>query len=50
MSAFRYADHQQGTDYFLVRTHRRDILEDLQKHVPLLAQSGDWMVFGPNSK
>jgi len=50
MAAFRYAEHQQGTDYFLVRTDRADILEDLQKHVPLLAQSADWMVFGPNSK
>lgn len=47
---FRYEQHQEGTDYFLVRTRDRNIINDLTSHVPLVAKSGDWMAFGPNPK
>jgi hypothetical protein len=49
-ASFRYDQHQEGTDYFLVRTRRADIIEDLSRHVPLVVRSGDWMAFGPNPK
>jgi dolichol-phosphate mannosyltransferase len=50
MGSFRYDEHQEGTDYFLVKTRRKDVIDDLGRHVPLLAQSGDWMAYGPNPK
>jgi hypothetical protein len=50
MTTFKYDDNQTGTDYFIVRTDRPDVLEDLSKHVPLLASAGEWKAFGPNRK
>jgi len=47
--SFKYDLHQEGVNYFLVRTKRADIISDLQAHVPLAARVGDWMVFGPNA-
>jgi hypothetical protein len=47
---FRYETHGQGPDYFLVRTRSTAIVEDLTRHVPLVARDGEWMVFGPNPK
>ena len=48
MNQFKYSRNQAGTEFFLVRTSRQDILEDLGKHVPLFAEAGGWRVFGPN--
>jgi hypothetical protein len=48
MGRFQYGLHQQGSDYFLVKTRRLDIIEDLSQNVPLAAQAGAWRLFGPN--
>jgi hypothetical protein len=48
MDDFEYERHQAGTQYFLVRTTREDIVQDIERHVPLASQSGKWKVFGPN--
>jgi hypothetical protein len=48
MAAFQYDAHQDGTDYFLVRTRDEKILADLAGHLPIAASSGSWIVFGPN--
>jgi len=48
MDDFQYERHQAGTQYFLVRTTREDIVQDIERHVPLASQSGKWKVFGPN--
>jgi hypothetical protein len=48
MGQFRYELHQQGADYFLVKTRRLDIIEDLERNVPLAGQAGEWRLFGPN--
>jgi hypothetical protein len=48
MGEFQYETHQQGTDYFLVKTRRLDIIEDLTRNVPLASQAGEWYLFGPN--
>ena len=50
MDKFNYTIHQQGTDYFLVKTRRRDILDDLSSNVPLVIQAGEWAVYGPNPR
>ena len=50
MTSFKYETHQEGTDYFLVRSDRPDVIDDLTMHVPLLVTSGEWKVFGPNPK
>ena len=48
MGQFNYNIHQQGTDYFLAKTRRSDILDDLASNVPLVIRAGDWAVYGPN--
>src|SRR5262245_17009893 len=48
MDNFQYEQHQAGTQYFLVRTTRDHIVQDLERHVPLAGESGKWKVFGPN--
>ncbi len=50
MSRFNYRDHGRGTDYFLVRSSDKAILEELSQNVPLRARAGSWVVFGPNPK
>ena len=50
MGEFDYTTHQQGTDYFLVKTRRSDILEDLSSNVPLVIRAGEWAVYGPNPR
>jgi hypothetical protein len=47
MDQFQYDRHQSETDYFLVRTKRKEILDDLARHVPIVATAGEWIVFGP---
>jgi len=47
---FDYAVHGRGTDYFLVRTSDRRIIDQLRSNVPLRAHSGSWLVFGPNPR
>ena len=49
MGEFRFSRNQAGTDYFLVKTRRPDILADLGKNVPVLTHTEDWWVFGPNT-
>jgi hypothetical protein len=49
MQQFDFASNAAGTDYFLVRTNDAHILDDFRQHVPLHAQSGDWLVFGPQN-
>jgi hypothetical protein len=46
--SFHFETHGQGATYFLVRTHRQDILADLTSHVGRGTVFGDWWVFGPN--
>ena len=48
MQNFDYEANEAGTDYFLVRTHDARILADLNEHVPLTVEVGNWRVFGPN--
>lgn len=48
MGDFQFERHQEGSDYFLLRTENESVLEDLRRHVPLAAAEGNWLVFGPN--
>jgi hypothetical protein len=40
MATFQYDAHQEGTDYFLVRTRDEKILADLTRHLPIAASAG----------
>ena len=50
MSEFQYALHGAGTDYFLVKTRKREIIEDLSHHMPRVGEFGPWQVFGPSER
>jgi hypothetical protein len=48
MASFEYSLNEKGVQYFLVRTRKTGIIEDLKANVPLLAKERDWWAFGPN--
>jgi len=37
-----YQANETSTDYFLVRTHDASTLADLNEHVPLRVEVGNW--------
>ncbi len=50
MDEFLYDRHHSNTNYFLVKTKRKEILEDLRRNVPVAAVAGEWQVYGPRQR
>jgi hypothetical protein len=50
MAGFKYEQNQEGTDYFIVKTRRADVIEDLSRMFRWWQLPATGWPFGPNPK